>query len=257
MKKHFINYATPNFFDAQRFGAKSALEIGGFDTAHCFNPSHIDSQFYSKHQAILNQPRGAGYWLWKPYVIRKTMDLVDDGDLIMYCDSASHFIRSAQPLFELFSKYQQDLIPFDLHLSEHQWTKRDAFITLDCDTEEYSNSSQRLASFILLKKSVFSKKFIDTYLQYCCNPAILTDGENVLGKPNYPDFQQHRHDQSIFSLLSKKFGLPAYRDPSQWGNSRIEQFQNSDYKQIIEHTRQKSPKQAKWYYPLKQFFKSL
>ena len=36
---------------------------------------------------------------------------------------------------------------------------------------------------------------------------IITDDPNEPGVENYPDFKEHRHDQSILSLLVKKFGL--------------------------------------------------
>ena len=32
--------------------------------------------------------RGAGYWIWKPYIIWKTLQDVEDGDIVCYIDSA-------------------------------------------------------------------------------------------------------------------------------------------------------------------------
>jgi hypothetical protein len=124
---------------------------------------------------------------------------------------------------------------------------------MNADQKGFERTRQFLASFIVVRKSAFSIQFIEQYLQYCTNPNILTDLANVCGLPNYPDFVSHRHDQSVFSLLAKKYGLRGFRDPSQWGNSRISDYSNSDYPQILEHTRQKSPKQAKVAYKIKRF----
>jgi hypothetical protein len=252
--KVFVNYATENFFPAQRFSSKMAMQLGGFDRVIEDSPATLSSDFKYAHSAILNEVRGAGYWLWKPYCILTALNQVTDGDFVMYADSASHFIRSADPLFALPESTGQDVIPFSLELPEAHWTKRDAFVLMDCDHQGFELGSQRLASFILARKSSQSIAFFQEYLSYCSDHRILTDIQNTCDLPNYPGFRDHRHDQSVFSLLSKKLGLSAFRDPSQWGNSQMSMFPNSNYPQLIEHTRQKSPKQATLSYKLKRFF---
>ena len=46
---------------------------------------------------------------------------------------------------------------------------------------------------------------------------IITDEPNEYGKDNYESFCENRHDQSVLSVLAKKYGIIAYRDPSNWG----------------------------------------
>lgn len=252
--KVFVNYATKNFFPAQRFSSKMAMQLGGFDRAIENSPATLGSEFKSMNGAILNEVRGAGYWIWKPYCILAALNQVNDGDFVMYADSASHFIQPADPLFVLPALIGQDVIPFSLDLPEAHWTKRDAFVLMDCDRQGFEQRPQRLASFILARKSAQSVAFFQEYLSYCSDPRILTDIQNTCGLPDYAGFRDHRHDQSVFSLLSKKLGLSAFRDPSQWGNSQMSIFPNSNYPQLIEHTRQKSPKQATLTHKLKRFF---
>lgn len=249
-----VNFATKSFGNAQRFNSKMGMKIGGFDKVIENNPGTLDNNFRTENATILNQARGAGYWLWKPYCILKALEQASEGEIVMYTDSASHFIASAAPLLLLPEKYQQDIIPFALEHPEAHWTKRDAFVLMDCDNRGFEKLPQRLASFMVARKSANSIQFFKEYLHYCCNPQILTDLENICGLPNYPGFKDHRHDQSIFSLLTKKHGLQVFRDPCQWGNSQITEFTNSQYPQLIEHTRQRSPKQAKLSYQIKRFF---
>jgi len=252
--KILVNFATADFFPAQHFSSKMALKVGGFDRVIENNPDTLDADFKMVHANILNLPRGAGYWLWKPYCIFKALENAAEGDVVMYTDSASHFIASAEPLLRLTEHENQDVIPFALEHPEAHWTKRDAFVLMDCDKQGFENIPQRLASFMVARKSKSSIAFFQEYLHYCSNPQILTDLENICGLPNYPGFRDHRHDQSIFSLLSKKLGLTVFRDPCQWGNSQIAAFNNSPYPQLIEHTRQRSPKQAKLPFKVKRFF---
>jgi hypothetical protein len=109
---------------------------------------------------------------------------------------------------------------------------------MECDYEEIIESKQRLGGFSLWKKTPLSQKFIDEWLKYAKDERILTDVDNTLEHTNYEGFVEHRHDQSIFSLLSKKYNITSYRDPSQFGNSFIELYSNSQYNQFITLTRQ-------------------
>ena len=44
----------------------------------------------------------------------------------------------------------------------------------------------------------------------------LTDMPNIHGLPNLPDFVEHRHDQSVLTILAKQQGVAIFRDPSQY-----------------------------------------
>jgi hypothetical protein len=235
-----LNYANHTFRKSQKINSASGLRVGLFDKVLSYSPKDIDRVFFEKNRHILSQKRGNGYWLWKPYFIRKTLDGMGPDDFLFYSDSGARFIRPIRELIDcIITRDDRGLIVFDLLHMEKVWTKRDAFILMDCDNPKYSESSQRLASFSLWKKTKFTTEFIDEYLFYAQDERILTDLENRCGYANYPEFKDHRHDQSIFSLLTKKYGLAAFRDPSQFGNEVKRHYINSGYEQIIEHTREK------------------
>ena len=125
-------------------------------------------------------------------------------------------------------------------LIEKSYTKRDAFILLDCDKPEYYESVQNLATYVLLKKSNYSCDFVKEWLKYAQDIRLISNNPNTLGKPNYDGFIAHRNDQSILSLLSKKHHIAPFRDPSQYGI--IEHFsddtmQRSEYPQMIDSFR--------------------
>ncbi len=244
-----LNYADAKFRDAQRFNSKTGLAIGGFDAVFESTKEKIAPDFYTRNQLILDVPRGGGYWLWKPYFIVELLSQIKPGELIFYCDAASHFIHSAKPLLELPALFNQDVIPFELDLIERQFTKERCAQIMGLDGNSYELTKQRLASYFVIRKSPMSVEFMQEFLKFACNYEVISDAKP--DEPNYADFVSHRNDQSIFSLLTKKYGLQAFRDPSQWGNKQQTHYPNSSYPQIIEHTRQASPKQARWYYQLK------
>ena len=90
---------------------------------------------------------------------------------------------------------------------ETTWTKRDCFVALGCDDQkEYTHSPQFAATVIVFRQDPKSHDFVKTWLQWACHDggALIRDGPNLLGKPNYGGFFEHRRDQSLFSLLCKK-----------------------------------------------------
>ena len=247
-----INYANHQYRNAQAFNTKTAYEIGKVDRVINYQPESIDVEFLKKNYEILSKNRGAGYWLWKPYIIAKTLEQIADGDVLIYSDSASHFIHSVDPLIELLNEDKYGILSFEWEGLEGAWTKRDAFILMGVDDLGFERSNQRLGSPILLKKSFLTQQFFNEYLFFACDARIISDNQNVMGHPNYAGFQEHRHDQSIFSLLCKKYKISRHRDPAQWGNPHISFYPHSPYPQIMELTRQPNPKQAKRSYQIKQ-----
>ena len=63
-----------------------------------------------------------------------------------------------------------------------------------------------MASFVLLRRSFKSIRFVSEWLTYATDPRAVSDLPSVLGE-NAPTFKDHRHDQSILSLMAEKWGL--------------------------------------------------
>ena len=237
-----INYANSKFKKSQNKNIKSAIKLNFFNEIISYSPKDIDKTFFNENKDILNSEKGNGYWLWKPYFIKKTLESLNDGDFLFYCDSGSYFKQSFEKVINSSILIKQDIIPFELNHLERFWTKRDAFILMDCDSKKYFNTKLRLAGFSLWRKSDFSIQFLDEWLSFSKDKRIITDIENELKFSNYSGFKEHRHDQSIFSLLTKKYNLIGFRDPSQFGNFSKKEYSNSNYNQFIELTRKRNVK---------------
>lgn len=220
MKVH-INYADGRYLNAQAYCSSTATSIGGFDRSISYRRQDIDPTFAVSHSSILSLPRGAGYWLWKPYLILKTLKGLDKDDWLMYTDSGMYFRRNP---WEWLGEKEADMgdkkvATFGECGMNKEYCKRDAFVLMGLDEERYTNSSQRTASIFLCKKTDFSISFLETWINYCTDPRILTDLPNTQGKPNYPEFRDHRHDQSVMSLLCIQNGVCLLQDMTQFGNA--------------------------------------
>ncbi len=141
------------------------------------------------------------------------VEKVKYGDYLIYADSGSYYLGDTKIFVDLMKKYNLDILPFALHFQEKKWTKRDAFILMECDSPEYTNTPQIHATFAVFKKTNFTLAFLNEWLKYAQDRRIITNDPNKMGKNNYKGFRENRHDQTIFSLLVKKHKLKYFRDP--------------------------------------------
>lgn len=235
MKKYHINYANGRYMKAQAICSQTAKSVG-FDETISYSIGDIDKDFLEKNRHILEQPRGAGYWLWKPYFLNKTLESMQDGDLLVYSDSGSYYEKPVSPLIDLIQKEERGVLSFELHgLIEKVYTKRDTFVLMGLDDSKYADSSQREATYIWLIKNEFTVSLIKEYLEYAQDERIITDLSSK--SENHDDFKDHRHDQSIWSLLCKKYEIPPHKLISQWGEGMKDVFPQDEYSKIAMHHR--------------------
>lgn len=211
--KVLINFANDNYKKAQKLNSKTGKLFCRFDKIYNFSPLDISKEFFEENKKIFEYDRGCGLWLWKPYFINKVLESLNDGDIVFYCDSGACFFRNISPILDILKK--QDIWVSILPLVEKQFTKEKTFELMNLNDEKYKNSNQISGTFIALKKSDFSMAFVKEWLNYCCNLEIISPVKDK--SKEISEFYSHREDQSILSLLVKKYSIRAYSDPSQYG----------------------------------------
>jgi len=229
-----LNYANGKFLESQFKNSQSGL-AAGFNVVYQMGVSDIEPWFSIVHNTILSEKRGAGYWLWKPYFIKRFLNPLTENDILFYSDSGAVFIRRMEPIFKAISEDDNGVIGFKLaggHL-ENEYTKRDLIRYMEMENTEHQTSPQRMASFMCFRGTDFAKRLVSEYLELATNPHFVTDSPNKDGWVE-PQFKGHRHDQSIWSLLTKKHNITILPDPTQWG---IHHGENTDSDQFIIHTR--------------------
>ena len=202
-----ISYGDESFKQSLEYNGKSALEIAKADEFYGYTPEDIDPEFKAKNDYILSKGRGNGYWLWKPYFLYKTLtQKLNDGDYLIYSDAGIFYVDLAQKLVDFLNEKKAEMYLHRLPHLEKEYTKRDAFILMGVDGPFYAETGQFNAAFQVYRKSKFTEFFLGEYLYYAQDKRIITDDQNEMGSPNYEGFRDHRHDQSILSLLTKKYG---------------------------------------------------
>lgn len=217
---YLINYADESFEESRLKNSISGLR-SGFDAVIQYTSKDIDSLFFQKNKEILTQKRGAGYWLWKPYFIFQTLKNVKEGDVVFYSDSGAEFIKSVEPLLDLIQ--EKEVVGFKMsgQHKEKQYTRKAVIDSLGfAHPEQVASSNQDMASFIGVKKTSHTGKedhVIGTWLDLCQVPELIMDQPR--SSDEFEEFIDHRHDQSLWSLVSKFRNVHKAPDPSQWGAS--------------------------------------
>lgn len=212
--KVLMSFADEKFKSEQKFLTTTGLKKGKFDKVLEYSLVDVDDEFKNENKEIFSLKRGNGYWLWKPYLIIKALNTIDYGDYLFYCDSACYFVQSIDILINEMELNNCDMMPFSSSMSEIHYTKNELFEELKLDKCEVKYANQIIASFVLIKKTDRVLHFMEEYLELCKYPKLLTDEQSSKQDDAFID---HRHDQSIFSLLVKKYKLPFFKDPSQNG----------------------------------------
>lgn len=246
MGKHvFLSYATDNFKEARDLLCESALRVG-FDKAIACTYEDLSEEFRLRNYEILSQVRGAGYWLWKPQIIIQELEKLDKDDVLVYSDAG----RSSYYQFKFFpknciaetKKHGFLLGPtIEQHGPMSKWTKRDAFVLLDMDNPEIYKLPPIQATYSFWSPTEEAFSFLNEWKKYCEDSRVLTDIPNTQGLPNLNDFTDHRHDQSVLSLLAYKnkakyinnnlfFKILNLRSKSKFSNVFLKRIDDVNYK---------------------------
>jgi hypothetical protein len=207
---------------SEKGGSRIAREAAALkmpDGSNCFDKiltlrkKDLGDEWCAQRAAHFKNPRGAGLWVWKPRAVQIALEQMAPNDILLYADTGCEFKGSVHPWFKFLDT--QDIVPFemDIHLEEH-WTKGDVFQALDA--RQFAKTKQRLGGIHLWRKGPLAQIVVQEWQKYCDNLQLIGSIDKWPSKtPNYPGFQDHRHDQSGFSIITKKFKIPAQPD-STW-----------------------------------------
>lgn len=216
MKIHLITYATPRFRLRQLILGWSARANQVVDTVTHWTPNQLlAAGFEERCPGIRLSERGSGYWAWKPFIIQQKLSELPDGDVVFYCDVGRRYpykqlSGTIQPYLDWMAGNGQDvmpglLIPWKGPMS--MWTKREAFIATTLDQSEVHASSPIQASFSFWISTRKSREIVDQWMNLSAQRNLISDDPSPLEVPALPDYHDHRHDQSLLSLVCYKHGI--------------------------------------------------
>ena len=102
---------------------------------------------------------------------------------------------------------------------------------------EHASTPQFQGGYILLRKTLRAVRFVTEWLTYAQDHRIIGDSNEPKIQQNHMDFIQNRHDQTVLSLLAKKWKIDPWPDPSQFGEFDLgAQLRQMERFQLINET---------------------
>lgn len=170
-----------------------------------------DKDFWKKHDNfIIKNKKGFGLWLWKPYIIKKSMDTLKDGDILLYLDAGLDLdFRKKNIIKQKFKIVKDDKIigtyVRKIHGPEKRWCKMDLIKHMDMLDNKYLNTQQRQGGTNMFLVCEKTRNLVNEWYDIACKYQLLNNLPSTT--KNLDCFREHRYDQSIFSLLTKKYNL--------------------------------------------------
>ena len=263
---YLITFSDVNYIQSAIKLRDSALQ-NGVDTFVLYTRMWLRSKFifYLNKRKIFTAKRGAGYFAWKPFIILDMLKKITENDILIYSDAGIKITHDLKPLVNKCIK-EEIMIFSNEPFFNREWTKRECFLVMNCDNGYYHDSPQVMGGFLIIRKTEFTIKFINEWLSFCLIEDAVTDEYDPHQKLS--EFKEHRHDQSILSLLVAKYKIEIFRDPSQYGDKSKpkvlndlerdnilekpagsdQSFTNSRYETIINCHREKNGHELRNYY---------
>ena len=207
----FITFGSHgNYIDAGHRLINQAKRMNMFGETILYTPKYLqtDSKFWTNHKDFIgNNRRGYGYWLWKSYVIKRTMENMADGDILLYLDCGCELTPDCKnKLLECIDTVKTDkIVGTSTYSAERNWNKLDLINKLDMNKNEYLDTDQRQAGAVLFLVCKETRLLVNEWYEISGDYHNIDDSVSIT--PNFECFIEHRHDQYVFSLLTKKYNI--------------------------------------------------
>lgn len=201
-----VSYADGDsvFLKNQNMLVFSALNKG-FDLFKNYSKHLLGEAFLEKHREHFQHKKGAGYWLWKPWICLKALEEAPENAIIVYADTGFVFKKPITQVIELTADKPIVLFEWDPKIDGYigRITKRDVLEYCDMDTEEVRNGPHAAAAFFLCKNTPEVRAFFHEWYMMMSRFDSVSD-EIKTPQNQHPEFSHHQHDESLLCLLALK-----------------------------------------------------
>lgn len=224
MKKVFLTFASSDLSKALSRIHRQALDMKCYDDIRICDENSLDVDFRKRFaKQLAKNSRGYGYWCWKPQIILQTLNQMNDGDVLQYTDAGCHLnpkgLVRLKDYFNFAINASSGILAFEAcppknsplkydgrplpDLPDYKWVKGDLLDYFKVRSDQKITHTPTIgAGIIFIKKCSASMEIIEQWLSVIKTDFSLID-DTPSKSTNIEGFIEHRHDQSIFSILCK------------------------------------------------------
>ena len=236
MKKIFITYGDKGYVNAKKKIINEAKLTNEFTNFYSYDRSNLSKELLSS--PIIQINRGGGLWSWKPDIIFTTMQQLNIGDVIVYCDAGCSLYSSSEWKFYWKQLDKYDIIAQRMYHLTYKWTRKELLDFFNDNGVSWRKMCQFMATAIIIKVSEFTIEFIKEWRSLMISHSeLIMDVNSSAFSLQHTGFIQNRHDQAAYSALIYK-----YLKDDQLKNKIFCKWEHIDYfdpfyKQAIRATR--------------------
>jgi len=215
---YFASFADRRYKGSLARIEQEARAMGVFHGIMCWNEDDLDDKFWEKHkQFILSSPRGFGFYIWKPQVLLQALRAIPEGAVLVFADAGCQLnsggVQRLREYASMVKEHPSGIIGFNTTFPTKDWTKMDTmtYFNLTDDEQAYP---QHLGGVHITHNMPHVRAFVEEWLMACERYSLIDDSPSRL--QNAPSFKEHRHDQSIFTILFKRHGGLSLQDETWW-----------------------------------------
>lgn len=212
-RTHFVTFADAKYAGSLGRICREALAYFSEDRIHAYDDAALRvTEFWDRHgDFVTREKRGFGYWIWKPYVILDTMERVPDGDVVVYADAGCTINARPEATMRMDDLVREVAgerdgllcftVPAFYRPVERKWTKKSVLDYFEADEAE-RDSAQLMATALIIKNTLKNRRLVRAWYDLCSRfeYGMIDDSRSA---DEDPIFEDHRHDQSIWSMLIK------------------------------------------------------
>ena len=186
---------------------KQLKKSGNFQEVKTYSSSELKKICDEKTRLFIqNNPKGFGYWIWKPILILDFLKCNPEISTILYLDAGCEFIctqRSGTTWRKYLERLEKfDAIFFQNDLKECCWTKQETFTFLEVSIQEQMTDQLVGGAFLMTRK--FALDFCSRWLKTMQADNFFYITDEVDTTKQRIEFRENRYDQSILSILAKR-----------------------------------------------------
>jgi len=219
-KIYLISFASLDLKRSVKRFIKQSNEIDLYEDVKIYSFSDLSLEKKNQIESFfkINQKRLFGYACWKPEIILNYFDKIPEGAILQYSDIGCHINKKGRLRLKhyldmtnknqiLAFQYKQPKLEIEKNLKfqiyyENEYTKEDLFDYLKIPkNSDIRYSEQVWSGTIFFKKNNQTRSFLKKWNEICSINYLIDDTTSK--KNNMKEFIEHRHDQSVFSILCK------------------------------------------------------
>ena len=155
---HLIAYGDDKYTYSKNRLHNQAIDTKWLKTIKMLGKNDLSEPFRKEFHDILCLGKGGGYWIWKYDIILQNLNLINDGEILIYLDAGCSINRNGESRLKDYIKLLQEsnnnIISFQMDYIEKNFTTTKIFETFDVlENESITNTGQFVGGILIMRKN--------------------------------------------------------------------------------------------------------